>query len=147
MPDSTNPALARWTNVLLIIAAITIALGAFMVLPPYPSIAYFNFILYMDPAFPSDFSPEAKRYITFLYGVLGCVMIGWMVLILGLIRHKLSKGDGSTWTIIMASLLIWYVPDTALSLAMGYWQNGVSNTALFAVFLIPMLKLRSHLLT
>ena len=147
MSDTSNPILERWSKIFLIIVAVTIGFAAFMVLPPYPSIAYFNTLLYKDIGFPSDFSPEAIRYITFLYGVLGCVMIGWMALVAGLTHQSLSKGSARTWKLIMASLLIWFIPDTLLSLVSGYWQNGASNTVFFVAFLIPMLKMRAHLLT
>ena len=69
----------------------------------------------------------AIAYVEFAYGVLGAVLIGWMAMVIALVRGPLRRGEPIAWTMLATSTSIWFVIDPAFSLAMGFWQNAVLN--------------------
>ena len=46
------------------------------------------------------------------------------------------------WRGIVNAVLIWYVLDSALSIATGFWLNIVPNTLLLVLLLVPIVKTR-----
>ena len=77
-------------------------------------------------------------YITLLHGVLGAVMFGWAIALLFVVLGPFARGERDGWLILAVSLAAWFVPDTVLSLWMGFWPNAVLNIALAALFVVPL---------
>ena len=133
---------ARWCHLLTLIAAAVMGLGLVLVL--WPSSGVFNLVVFYSLSMPPDFSAAAIAYVEFVYGVLGAVLIGWMAMVIALVRGPFRRGEPIAWTMLATSTSIWFVIDTAFSLAMGFWQNAVLNLALFCLFAVPLIATRKY---
>lgn len=86
-----------------------------------------------------DFNP----YVRFSLAILGAVTMGWSLTLMAVIQvaNQLEKQVSKRiWIGIAASIVIWYVIDSILSIATGFWLNAVSNTIFSATFLIPVIR-------
>ena len=77
-------------------------------------------------------------HVLLLQGVLGAVILGWVVLIAAVVRLGARSGLEGWWGAVSLSLVVWFVADTGFSLAVGSWQHALFNAA-FAVVLVPAL--------
>ncbi|MDX2229521.1 MAG: hypothetical protein NW220_07780 [Leptolyngbyaceae cyanobacterium bins.349] len=74
--------------------------------------------------------------------VLGAVTIGWSLTLFAAIQavHQLDKPSSKTiWMVIALSVMSWYIIDSSLSIATGFWLNAIANTSFIVTFLIPVL--------
>jgi hypothetical protein len=86
-----------------------------------------------------DLNPPMR----FTVAILGAVTIGWSLTLMAVIQaaNQLEKRVSKfIWTGVTVSIVIWYVIDSSLSIATGFWLNAVSNTLISATFLIPVLR-------
>lgn len=115
----------------------TLAFGVLLVdaaFPPFDSPARLIFDLVY---WPLDGQPIISRPETqFATGILGAVMLGWGWLMLALIRRP--EVDSVLWRAMVASMLIWFVPDSIVSAKTGAVLNVVSNMILLGLFLYPV---------
>lgn len=77
----------------------------------------------------------------FTVAILGAVTIGWSLTLMAVIQasNQLEKrASRLIWIAMTASIGIWYVIDSSLSIATGFWLNAVSNTIFSAAFLISV---------
>ena len=77
----------------------------------------------------------------FAMALMGAVTCGWALTLLVTFdaAHKLGAQAGPTWRGVIASAGAWYVIDSGLSIATDFGLNAVSNTALLAGLLVPLL--------
>jgi hypothetical protein len=73
----------------------------------------------------------------------GGVMLGWGLMIWQLAGEPLERAPEAVRGIIRASVLGWFVVDSAGSVAAGAALNVVPNLAFLALFLLPMRKARA----
>lgn len=118
------------TRVLQAVCWGTVAFGAALLLMPSLTRAGFSLLIFGDPRVIDGWPEPARWYATFLHGVLGAVMVGWVVGFLVVLRQTVP----SAWWVVASSVAAWYVPDTSYSLAVGAWQNAVLNTAFALLF-------------
>lgn len=71
--------------------------------------------------------------------LVGAVMLGWGCAMQAVWRAR--GADPALWRGLSRAILIWYVVDSALSVATGFALNAVSNTLFVALFLVPAVKL------
>jgi hypothetical protein len=71
--------------------------------------------------------------------LVGAVMLGWGCAMLAVWRA--CGADPAVWRGLSRAVLIWYVVDSALSVATGFALNAVSNTLFVVLFLVPAVKL------
>lgn len=86
---------------------------------------------------------DLNPYMRFSLAILGAVTIGWSLTLMVVIQvaNQLEKQVSKRiWSGMTASIVIWYVIDSILSIATGFWLNAVSNTILSATFLIPVIR-------
>ena len=81
----------------------------------------------------------------FAFGLAGALTaalgeLGWFVA-----RYGIAQRQRWAWNGLMASLLLWYVLDGAISIYVGAAINVVFNTVFLAILLIPLIALRAHL--
>jgi hypothetical protein len=127
----------------LMVAGLTVALsGAFLVAAPMHAQRAFSLLVYFEAGRVEDFGPEALRYIKLAHAVMGALMVGWGVMIAMYARAIDGKSVVRPRVAIGASLVAWFVPDTAYSLLSGFWPNAVLNTAFMGLFAVPLLMLR-----
>jgi len=93
--------------------------------------------LYLTPR-AITLDSDAVHYTEFIGAVLGAVMVGWAVLLLFVLHGPFRNGERLAWDMIAASLITWFVLDTAYSLWSGFWQNAILNAAMFVLFAIPL---------
>ncbi|HEX4856351.1 MAG TPA: hypothetical protein VFV28_06025 [Limnobacter sp.] len=135
---------AFWVHCLVANSLLTIAFGLVMALLPAFTEQAFGWAMFNNPGQFELFPAEAREYIKLAHAVMGSVVAGWALLMLLLVRQFLTKGLKSAWNMLVASLLLWFIPDTAMSLHTGFWQNAVLNTSLALGYALPLLKLRRH---
>lgn len=127
-----------WRRWLIVATCGVIVYGFSFILFPDLTQSLFNIIFFGSADASQSFSNEANAYIAFAHGVLGAVMIGWMVALLPILLGPFGQGQRSAWNAIAFSLIEWYGIDTVFSLHSGVPANALFNTALLVLFAIPL---------
>jgi hypothetical protein len=130
-----------WRVWLMLVAAGVGVFGSAMVITPTVPERLFTWMLFGD-GFPAAFGDAEVEYVRFVAGVLGAVMVGWAVLILFVAAFPLRRNERWAWEAVVASLAVWYVMDSALSVATGYGENALLNTVIVLAFLPGLLGTR-----
>ncbi|MCA9985195.1 MAG: hypothetical protein KDE59_12900 [Anaerolineales bacterium] len=125
-----------WINWLLVATAGVTLFGLAFVLLPDVMQRLFNWLLFGQTASP--FAADVNAYLTFVYGVLGAVMVGWSLCLFYLIHNPLRRGERGGWLALALSLAVWYAIDTPFSLATGNPGNAALNTLFLLIFAIPI---------
>ena len=134
-----------WMRWLTIAAAVVMLFGLSMLLAPGLIRQAFSLLIYADPAaIETRFGVDANRYIVLTHGVLGAVMFGWGTMMLMALRGPFARREAGGWTLLAAPLAMWFVTDTIFSLYTGFWQNAVLNSALLALFSVPLAATRRY---
>jgi hypothetical protein len=128
-----------WRVWLTVACGLVIALSLTLVLFPGIGQLGFNRMILGDWRSPPDFSPDAVRYVTFVYGVLGAVMIGWTVVLLAIIQGPCAAGERWAWRAIVGSTAVWFVIDSIFSWGAGFLVNIALNSAFAAIFAVPLI--------
>lgn len=98
----------------------------------------FNWVVFGSTDTPAEFSPAAVDHLAFAFGVQAAITIGWMVLLLFVVRTPLRRGESWAWRAIAASVGTWLVVDSIFSIAIGVPENALLNLVL-ALGLVPPL--------
>jgi hypothetical protein len=131
---SINPWMTVWCTAIGLFGLIIIG-GGFEATSG-PIRMFFNLL---DGPGELDLNPHMR----FTLAVLGAVTIGWSLTLMVAIQaaHQLEQQTKrSIWIGIVASIIVWYVVDSSLSIATGFWHNAISNTIISATFLIPVIR-------
>lgn len=85
---------------------------------------------------------ELNAQMRFSLAVMGALTIGWAITLAAVIQAAILLGDRArpTWLLLVGGVTVWFVIDTPMSIATGYAMNAVPNTALFATFLLPIIR-------
>lgn len=77
----------------------------------------------------------------FSLALLGAVSIGWAVTLYFVIGAAITMADRARplWNAISAGVAIWFVIDSALSIATGFGLNAVSNLALATMYVVGLI--------
>lgn len=86
---------------------------------------------------------EVRDYLRLPYMVLGAVMAGWVILMIQIVRGPLREGSPWAWTVLVRSLILWFVLDTAMSLVIGYPTHALFNLPFALALALPLYRLRS----
>ena len=83
---------------------------------------------------------EIDRTARVTLGVLGGVMCGWGVTLYAAFHAAHIIGDGATriWRLILASMIVWSVVDSSLSVATGFALNALMNVGFLLAFIVPI---------
>jgi hypothetical protein len=112
---------------------VILALTAFA---PTDGLARLVFTLFQTPL-PNNMDNLHR----FSIGLMGAVTMGWgMTLYVAFqAAHLLDPAHAPRiWRSVTIVALIWYVVDSYISVATGYWMNAVSNTLIMALYLIAI---------
>lgn len=139
-PAARRPA-AFWLAWLQAVLVLALVLALVPLLAPAAATWAMSLLVFADPAHIGRFLPQAGHYIAFLHGVLGAVMLGWLALLLWLVRGPLAAGSASAWNAAAGSLAAWFVPGTLFSAWMGIWPNVVVNLLFAAALAVPLAAL------
>ncbi|MCE9522663.1 MAG: hypothetical protein K8S25_09555 [Alphaproteobacteria bacterium] len=127
-----------WRGWLLAVAGGVIALSLVLLLAPSAGGFLFDAIYLATLTPQTDYSPPAVAQIQFTSGVLGAVMIGWMVVIILLVQGPFRRGERFGWDAIAASVGVWFAVDTSFSLVHDVVGNVVLNLLVAAGFAVPL---------
>jgi hypothetical protein len=87
---------------------------------------------------------EVRDYLKLSFMVLGAVMAGWTVMMIQIVRGPLREGSAWALSVLINSLLVWFVLDTGMSLALGFPLHALFNVPFALALAIPLIKLRSR---
>lgn len=136
--------LLLWSRLIQAAALVVLSLSATLLLLPGLGEAVFYQVYYGQITSPVPVPGPVQAYIRFANGIIGAVMVGWMLAIIWLARGPLLHGQRYAWGAIAWPLLGWYVIDSTFSLAHGIWGNVILNTGTAVLFRVPLLFSRRH---
>lgn len=86
----------------------------------------------------------ATDHVLFLQGILGSVIVGWVVVLLAVVRGPLRGGEGWAVRAVAGSVAAWATLDTGWSLVVGSWEHALFNAAFLALLAPPLVVLLSR---
>ena len=86
----------------------------------------------------SDANGDLTDYISLIYGVLGAVIIGWMVMLMSILMTAFRRGEREAWQTIVLSMVIWFVVDSGFSIYIGVIEHAIFNVIFMILFAIPL---------
>ena len=92
----------------------------------------------------ADRGPSGKVAASIPFMVLGAVMAGWTVMMIQIVRGPLREGSAWARSVLINSLVVWFVLDTGMSLALGFPLHALFNVPFALALAIPLMKLRQH---
>jgi len=122
-----------WWTAGVVLFGVTIAGGAFDATDAVIAFLYVE----MGGA-PIEWTPVLR----FASALMGCVTIGWALTVAAVLRANdlLGARSAPVWRMATVAMVVWFVTDSALSVATGFALNAVSNTALFALYLLAVTR-------
>jgi hypothetical protein len=90
---------------------------------------------------PNTRGLDAKGVDYAIFGVLGAVLIGWMVLLAAMADfavHQDRSVRSQTRSSMARSVAFWFVWDTGFSLATGEWQHAAFNVPFVTLLMGPL---------
>lgn len=133
-----SPVPAFWWRWLVVATIGLLLFSLTLMFLPEVTHRLFNLMIFGSARGNPAFGTQAVGYLSFVYAVLGAVMFGWGVMVLLALFGPFRAGEPQAWRLVAWPLAAWFVPDTAISLASGYWQNAVLNLAFAAAFAVPL---------
>jgi hypothetical protein len=127
-----------WWLWLVVVAGGVVAAGLVMVLAPGLTRRLFSLLIFASLDTIDGFGAPAPAYITLAHGVLGAVLVGWGAALLLILLGPFRRGSREAWFTCAVSLAAWFVSDTMVSLANGYWQNAALNAVIAILFAVPL---------
>jgi hypothetical protein len=79
----------------------------------------------------------------FAFGLMGAVSLGWGLTFYGAFKALYAldaKAAAPIWRFMNIGIFAWYLIDSYISVATGFWMNAISNTVLLVTYYIPVLK-------
>lgn len=114
------------------------AIGAMFAACAIPALDGGTRLFYDLVYWPLDGQSGFTEDVRFTCAILGAVTLGWALTIRALVNAAHQLG-APTWRALVTAMLIWYVIDSAISVASGVAGNAVSNTLLVAALLPPII--------
>jgi hypothetical protein len=128
----------RWRLWLLAAAAFVVLAGLGLVLLAlFGSMRWLMEVLYL----PGEPDVAAARTLSFAIGVSGAVMIGWGVSMLLVFAAASSAEQPRIARAFLAGVIVWFVLDCTVSLALGAVLNAAANVIFLATLLPPLAAL------
>jgi hypothetical protein len=127
-----------WWLWLVVVSGGVVVAGLAMVFFPGLTRRLFSLLLFASSEIIDGFGALPARYIGLAHAVLGAVMVGWGSALLWLLLGPFRRGSREAWLTVAVSLGAWFVIDTGVSLATGFWQNAVLNVVVAVVFALPL---------
>jgi uncharacterized membrane protein (UPF0136 family) len=128
-----------WSSWLFILGLVIVALGLAMSL--LGSTPAFNLV---EPVFwGAQAQPaQALAFRGWIYGVTGATMAGWGVFVAFVALRAFARRERWAWYCTAIGVLVWYIPDTAMSLRFGVAINVVINSILLVGVALPLIFTR-----
>lgn len=95
----------------------------------------------VDAVFWDHNGPDARTqdFQRWVYGILGATVAGWGVCLIFMARYPFKRREPWAWNGLVASMGLWFVLDSAISLsARNYFNALVINVPLMLLVLLPL---------
>jgi hypothetical protein len=102
---------------------------------------FFGWMVYNDIFAINNLSDIPKNYISLSHAVFGSVMFGWSISMIFNLMTTFRDYTKQSFFAFLIPVLCWFMPDTAYSLASGFWQNAVFNLVFLLMLGIPLLAI------
>lgn len=79
----------------------------------------------------------------FAIGLMGAVTMGWGLTYWTAFKALFALEPATAapiWRSLLFAGMVWFVIDSTISIATGFWMNAVSNTFLIIMLMIPLFK-------
>lgn len=94
----------------------------------------------LESGFDAGFGELERDYLTFNQTLMGALTAGLGLAVFWIAREALARGERWGWSAIATSVGLWFVVDSAASVATGFGRNAICNVVLVAP-LLPLLWL------
>jgi hypothetical protein len=131
-----------WITWLQIVLAALLGYSLVLVFAGSVAGAWFSALGFGPPERAS--APEVHDYLKLPFMVLGAVMAGWTVMMIQIVRGPLREGSAWARSVLISSLVVWFVLDTGMSLILGFPLHALFNVPFAVALAIPLIKLRSR---
>lgn len=126
-----------WCWILVVTIGLMIFSLSFIILPNVMQ-DFFYALFFSASKTNMFFSDDARKYITFICGVLGAVMVGWSITLLSFLSGPFRRGEREAWYAVTRSIGIWFVLDSGFSFYSGFVANVILNIVFFVFFAVPL---------
>lgn len=130
-----------WRGWLVVVTIGVMVYAAGLMLMPRTMHGLFNLLFFADSNRVRRIGEDNFEFIQLVYGVLGAVMIGWMVTLLAIMRRHFQTDPRGTWQILRMSIGVWFVVDSGFSVATGFVEHAVFNTGFLVLYAIPLMAM------
>ena len=135
-----------WQKWLLMLGGVIVVFG--LALAAFNQTPLFDILFnrQINPTFwaEAEITPQIKAFQQWVYGVLGATMAGWGVFIVFIVHEPFRRRERWAWNCLAVGVGLWFVVDTALSLAANVIFNAAFNSLLVVLIAPPLLATRSH---
>ena len=86
---------------------------------------------------------DPGQHLRFAMGLRGCITIGWAITFAAAFKgaaHLTGPAAQGVWRTLALAVIVWFVIDSGVSIATGFWRNAVSNTVLVLLYFVPVLR-------
>lgn len=127
-----------WWRWLLVVTDGVILFSLALMFLPETMLRFFNMLFYGVNEGSSLFGAFEADYLTFVYSVLGAVMIGWAVMMFLVLLGSFKRGEREGWYTMAVSLTVWFVVDSFISVWNGFAINAAFNLVFYILYAIPL---------
>lgn len=126
-----------WSRWLLVVPLAITALGAVLACAAVPGLEGPTLALL---ALMHGQTPPLDETLRFSIGLMGAVTFGWGLTLMAIVRAATAHPglSAALWRPVTASLALWWLVDSAISVSTGFALNAVSNTLLLAAWILPL---------
>lgn len=132
-----------WQRWLFIVGLILVDLGLYMTfLKGTPYFALFDNLI--NPVFwASTIAPaNVTEFQGFIYGLYGATITVWGTFLAFMAYYPFKQKEKWAWNCIFVATLLWYLPDTFVSLQFNVVLNVAANTVFLILLMLPLLFTR-----
>lgn len=127
-----------WRRWLIAVTVAVMIYGVGLMALPEVMTGVFRALFFAAPTPLTDFSAEATAYVRLVQGVLGAVLIGWMVMLLSILLGAFRRREREAWQTLALSIVLWFVVDSGFSLAIVNPAHALFNVGFLIAFAIPL---------
>jgi hypothetical protein len=135
-----------WQKWLLVLSGVIVVFGLALAVFNQTPVFDALFNRQINPAFwtQAEITPQISAFQQWAYGVLGATMAGWGVFILFIVHEPFRRRERWAWNCLAFGIGLWFVVDTALSIAANVIFNAAFNSLLLVLILPPLIATRTH---
>lgn len=129
-----------WTHWLLAVTVLGVGVGIvlFATTLIQSAVGGFYYEAFLGTGTYSALEEAPLRFQQFLYGVMGAIMAAWMLALAFIIHIPFRNGEKWAWYAVDASLVLWFIGDSYVSVITGFDVHVLINLALLIMMSLPL---------